>query len=47
LDFHYRLVVRLAMLAFLLLFVQLVRTKSAILRLELAKMQIALRETEA
>jgi heme exporter protein C len=47
LDFHYRLVVRLAMLAFLLLFVQLVRTKSAILRLERAKMQIALRETEA
>jgi len=47
LDFHYRLVVRLAMLAFLLLFVQLVRTKSAVLRLERAKMQIALRETEA
>jgi heme exporter protein C len=47
LDFHYRLVVRLAMLAFLLLFVQLVRTKSAILRLERVKMQIALRETEA
>jgi hypothetical protein len=47
LDFHYRLVVRLAMLAFLLLFVQLVRTKSAILRLERVKTQIALRETEA
>jgi len=47
LDFHYRLVVRLSMLAFLLLFVQLVRTKSAILRLERVKMQIALRETEA
>jgi len=47
LDFHYRLVVRLSMLAFLILFVQLVRLKSAILRLERAEMQLALKETEA
>ena len=47
LDFSYRLVVRLSMLAFLLLFVQLVRLKTGTLRLERAKTQLALRETEA
>jgi len=47
LDFSYRLVFRLSMLAFLLLFVQLVRLKVGTLRLERAKTQLALRETEA
>ncbi|MGQ9463842.1 MAG: cytochrome c biogenesis protein [Candidatus Fervidibacter sp.] len=46
LDFSYRLVVRLSMLAFLLLFVQMVKLKVAILSLERLKMQLALKETE-
>lgn len=46
LDFSYRLVVRLSMLAFLLLFVQMVKLKVAILSLERLKIQSALKETE-
>lgn len=46
LDFSYRLVVRLSMLAFLLLFIQMVKLKVAILSLERLKMQSALKETE-
>lgn len=47
LDFAYRLVLRLSMLAFLLLFVQLVRFRAALERLSWGKLQSALRETEA
>lgn len=46
LDFSYRLVVRLSMLAFLLLFIQMVKLKVAILSLERLKKQSALKETE-
>lgn len=46
LDFSYRLVVRLSMLAFLLLFVQMVKLKVAILSLERLKIQSELKETE-
>lgn len=47
LDFAYRLVLRLSMLAFLLLFVQLVRFRAALERLSWGKLQSALKEAEA
>ncbi len=47
LDFAYRLVLRLSMLAFLLLFVQLVSFRAAIERLIWGKLQSAPKETEA
>ena len=47
LDFSYRLVLRLSMLGFLLAFIQLVRMRAAISRLERRRLEISLEETGA
>ncbi|MCS7187297.1 MAG: hypothetical protein RMK89_10135, partial [Armatimonadota bacterium] len=47
LDFAYRSVLRLSMLAFLLLFVQLVRMRAELERLSWKRLQLPLKETEA
>ena len=46
LDFSYRLVLRLSMLGFLLVFVQLVKFRASLSRLERQRLELALKETE-
>ena len=46
LDFSYRLVLRLSLLGFLLVFFQLVRMRAALSRLERQRLEFALKETE-
>ncbi|MCS7265221.1 MAG: cytochrome c biogenesis protein [Armatimonadetes bacterium] len=46
LDFSYKLVLRLSFLGFLLAFVQLVRIRASILRLERQRIELALKEME-